>query len=118
MTLKLCFSFIHRTQDNERGANGALVSQGETVSGLLRYEEWWPKLVRNKGPNIYTYFGFTQGNSSFYVIFSKRPSGDIFLGFVADACYQFVFSRWKDPLLDWEQSAGRDSFPLGLLNSF
>lgn len=34
------FLFIHRTQDNECGANRALVSQGETVSGVLCYEEW------------------------------------------------------------------------------
>lgn len=41
MALLICgFSCTLRTQDNERGANRALVSQGEAVSGLLCYEEW------------------------------------------------------------------------------
>ena len=46
LSVYLCL--FHRTQDTECGADRAMVSQRETVSGLLGYEEWRPKLVKKK----------------------------------------------------------------------
>lgn len=48
LSVYLCL--FHRTQDTECGADRAMVSQRETVSGLLGYEEWRPKLVKKKKP--------------------------------------------------------------------
>lgn len=54
LSIYLCL--FHRTQDTECGADRAMVSQGEAVPGLLRYEEWRPKLVKkNTVSVIYRY---------------------------------------------------------------
>lgn len=71
-TVYLYFLF-HRTQDTECRANRALVGQGETVPGLLCYEEWRPKLVRGK--HIYQlaqlFLSFTKGQPQWFI--RNRP---------------------------------------------
>jgi hypothetical protein len=46
---------MNRTQDDDRGAHGALVPQGEAVSGHLCHEERRPKLVQVPLEHCYTF---------------------------------------------------------------